>query len=186
MNLARIASHRLLLIMMMAVALFMAAAPVSPQAPDFKAMPKLQEVKDRPPAPDFSLPDPAGKKVSLKDYRGKVVFLAFWASWCEFCRDELPAIEQLYRDYKSRGLEVVAVAIKDRREDTLAFVKKSKLTYPILLDPAGDIGALYGAFATPTVYLIDRKGTVLARQWGPAGWNSPEARKLVADLLAQQ
>jgi peroxiredoxin len=75
------------------------------------------------------------------------------------------------------------VAIKDKREDTLAFVRKSKLTYPILMDPQGDIGALYGAFATPTVYLIDRKGTVLARQWGPAGWNSPAARKLIDSLV---
>lgn len=173
--------------LLLAVVFMACAGPVhAQQNPDFSAMPKLVEVKDRPPAPDFTLPDPSGKKVSLKDYRGKVVFLAFWASWCEFCRDELPAVEHLYRDYKSRGLEVVAVAIKDKREDTLAFVKKSKLTYPILLDPAGDIGALYGAFATPTVYLIDRKGTVLARQWGPAGWNSPEARKLIAELLAQQ
>ena len=174
------------LISFIAVGIFLATAPALAQAPDFKAMPKLVEVKDRPPAPDFTLPDPAGKKVSLKDYRGKVVFLAFWASWCEFCRDEQPAVEQLYRDYKSKGLEVVAVAIKDKREDTLAFVKKSKLTYPILMDPEGKIGELYGAFATPTVYLIDRKGTVLARQWGPAGWNSPGARKLIAELVEQK
>jgi peroxiredoxin len=168
-------------------ALFFAAWPLSARAaaPDFKAMPKLQELKERPLAPDFTLPDPAGKKHSIKDYRGKVVFLAFWASWCEFCREELPAVERLYREFKPRGLEVVAVAIKDKREDTLAFAKKSKLSYPILLDPEGEVGLLYGAFGTPAIYLIDRNGTVLARVWGPAGWHSPAARKLIGALLDQ-
>ena len=156
------------------------------EGPDFKAMPKLQEVKDRPAAPDFTLPDPSGKKVSIKDFRGKAVFLVFWATWCEFCREEIPAIESLYRDFKGQGLEIVAVNIKDKRDDALAFVKKHKISYPVLMDPEGDVGALYGAFATPTVYLIDRKGTVLARQWGPAGWNSPAARKVIANLVAQK
>ena len=170
-------------------AFFFAAAPVGAAAadgPDYKAMPKLQEVKEHPPAPDFTLPDSAGKSVSLKDFRGKVVFLAFWATWCEFCREEIPAVQNLYRDFKGKGLEIVAVNIKDKREDALAFIKKNKLTYPVLMDPEGEIGQLYGAFATPTVYLIDRNGAVLARQWGPAGWNSPGARKLVASLLEQK
>lgn len=178
--------NRKSLLTLIAVFLFAAAASAAAQTPDFKAMPKLQEVKDRPPAPDFTLPDPAGKKVSIKDFRGKVVFLAFWATWCEFCREEIPAIESLYRDFKGKGLEIVAVNIKDKREDALAFIKKHKLTYPVLMDPEGDVGALYGAFATPTVYLIDRKGTVLARQWGPAGWNSPNARKLIGEIVEQK
>ena len=156
------------------------------QKPDFGAMPKLQEQKDRPAAPDFTLPDPAGKKKSLKDYRGKVVMLAFWATWCEYCREEIPAIESLYRDYKGQGLVVVAINIKDKRDDALAFIKKNKITYPVLMDPEGEVGLLYGAYATPTVYLIDRKGAVLARQWGPAGWNSPAARKLIGELVEQK
>ena len=155
-------------------------------APDYKLIPKLQEIKEHPAAPDFTLPDPGGRKVSLKDYRGKVVFLNFWATWCEFCREELPAMERLYREFKDKGLEVVAVNIKDKREDALAFVKKNKLSFPIAMDPEGDIGLLYGAFATPTVYLIDRNGVVLARMWGPAGWYSPAARKLIGEIVQQK
>ena len=71
------------------------------------------------------------------------------------------------------------------RDEALALVRKNQLTYPVLMDPEGEIGLLYGAFSTPTVYLIDRKGTVLARMWGPAGWYSPEARKLIAALVEQ-
>jgi DsbE subfamily thiol:disulfide oxidoreductase len=173
--------------LLLAVVFLALAVPAqAQQKPDFSVMPKLQEQKDRPAAPDFALPDPAGKKFSLKDYRGKVVMLAFWATWCEYCREEIPAIESLYRDFKGKGLEIVAINIKDKREDALAFIKKNRISYPVLMDPEGEVGLLYGAYATPTVYLIDRKGAVLARQWGPAGWNGPEARKLIAALVEQK
>jgi DsbE subfamily thiol:disulfide oxidoreductase len=173
--------------LLLAAVFFVVTTPApAQQKPDFGAMPKLQEQKDRPAAPDFTLPDPAGTKKSLKDYRGKVVMLAFWATWCEYCREEIPAIESLYRDYKGKGLEIVAINIKDKRDDALAFIKKNKITYPVLMDPEGEVGLLYGAYATPTVYLIDRKGAVLARQWGPAGWNSPAARKLIGELVEQK
>ena len=150
---------------------------------DYKAVPKLEEIKDRPAAPDFTLPNPDGRKLALKDYRGKLVFLNFWATWCEFCRSEMPAMERLYREFKSQGFEVLAVNVKDKRSDALAFVKELKLSYTIMLDPEGEIGLLYGAFGMPTTYLIDEKGMVLARLWGPADWYSPQARGLIKSLL---
>lgn len=175
--------------LLLAVVLFPAGGALQAQAgsaPDFNAVPKLQELKDRPAAPDFTLPDPGGRKVSLKDFRGKVVFLNFWASWCESCRDEMPSMERLYQEFKGKGLEVVALNVKDKRQDALAFVKKLKLTYPVLMDPDGEVGLLYGAFGLPVTYLIDRKGIVLARLWGPADWNSPGARKLIGALVEQK
>lgn len=154
-------------------------------APDFKLIPKLQELKERPSAPDFTLPDAGGRKVSLKDFRGKVVFLNFWATWCESCREEMPSMERLYREFKGKGLEIVAVNTKDKRPAALAFVKELKLTYPILMDPEGEVGLLYGAFGLPATYLIDRKGVALARMWGPADWYSPAARNLIKSLIEQ-
>ncbi|MBI3044889.1 MAG: TlpA family protein disulfide reductase [Betaproteobacteria bacterium] len=153
---------------------------------DFKAIPKLQELKDRPAAPDFTLPAPDGRKVSLRAFRGKVVFLNFWATWCESCREEMPSMERLYREFKGKGLEIVAVNVKDKRRDALAFVKELKLSYPILMDPEGEVGLLYGAFGLPVTYLIDRKGVVLARLWGPADWSSPAARNLFKALVEQK
>lgn len=155
-------------------------------SPDFKAIPRLQELKDRPAAPDFTLPNAGGRKVSLKDYRGKVVFLNFWATWCESCRDEMPSMERLYQEFKGKGLEIVAVNVKEKRQDARAFAKQFKLTYPILLDPEGEVGLLYGAFGLPATYLIDRNGVALARMWGPADWHSPAARKLIAALVEQK
>ena len=84
-------------------ALFFSALPAA-GAPDFKTIPKLQEIKERPAAPDFMLPDPGGKTHSIKDYRGKVVFLNFWATWCESCRDEMPSMERLYREFKGKEI----------------------------------------------------------------------------------
>lgn len=161
------------------------AHAASRPAVDFGAVPKLQEQKDRPAAPDFTLISPDGKKVALKDFRGKVVFLNFWATWCESCRDEMPAMQRLYREFKGKGFEIVGVNVKDKRPDALAFYKKLQLSYPVVLDPEGEVGLLYGAFGMPTTYLIDRHGIVLARLWGPADWYSPEARNLIKTLVEQ-
>ena len=155
-------------------------------APDFKLIPKLQELKDRPSAPDFTLPGADGRKVSIRDFRGKVVFLNFWATWCESCRDEMPSMERLYREFKGKGLEIVAVNVKDKPGDALAFARDLKLSYPVLLDAEGEVGLLYGAFGLPATYLIDRKGVVLARMWGPADWSSPAARNLFKTLVEQK
>jgi DsbE subfamily thiol:disulfide oxidoreductase len=150
---------------------------------NYKAVRNLEEVKDHPAAPEFALPNPDGKKLSLKELRGKLVFLNFWASWCTPCREEMPAMERLYQEFKGNGFEIVAVNVKDTRKDALAFVKELKLTYPILLDPEGQVGQLYGAWGLPATYLIDAKGIVLARVWGPADWYGPKARNLIKSLL---
>jgi len=173
----------------LAAVFFFAAWPLetlTAGAPDYKTIPKLQEIKDRSSAPGFTLPAPGGRKISLDDYRGKVVLLNFWATWCPDCRTEMPAMDRLYRDFKGQGFEIVAVNVKDKREDALAFIKKNKISYPIMMDPEGDVGLLYGAFAMPTTYLIDRRGVVLARMWGSADWNSPAARKLIGEIVQQK
>lgn len=147
-----------------------------------KLVPNLEPLVDKPHVPDFSLPKPDGKKLRLRDFRGKVVLLNFWASWCLPCREEMPSMERLYREFKNRDFVVVAVNVKDKKKDALAFVKELRLSYPVLLDPEGEVGLLYGAWGLPTSYLIGRKGEGLARIWGPADWYSPGARKLVKAL----
>src|ERR1700749_2575828 len=95
-------------------ALCLAAGPLHAQqarkgGADYTTIPKMEEVKDHPPAPDFTLSTPDGKKVALKDYRGKVVFLNFWATWCPSCRTEMPEMNKLYQEFKGKGFEIVAV-----------------------------------------------------------------------------
>ena len=103
------------------------------------------------PTPEFTVATPDGKKISLKDFRGKIVFLNFWASWCEPCREEMPEMEKLYQEFKAKNFVVVAIAVKDRKQDTLDFVKEFKITFPIGLDPEGNAGS-YGAWGLPTTY----------------------------------
>lgn len=150
---------------------------------NFKLVPNLEPMREGGPTPDFTLPTLAREKVSLKEVRGKLVFLNFWASWCVPCREEMPAIERLYQEFKAKGLVVLAVNVKDRRKKAVEFVKELKLTYPVLFDPDGQVGLLYGAWGLPTTYLIGRDGAGLARLWGPADWYSPGARELMRTLL---
>jgi peroxiredoxin len=150
---------------------------------NFKVIPNLEPMKENALTPEFSLPDPQGKKISLKDFRGKVVFLNFWASWCVPCREEMPAMERLYQEFKEKNFVVFAVSVKDRRQDAIDFARELKLTYPVALDPEGQVGLLYGAWGLPTTYLIGQKGEGLARAWGPAEWYSPAARNLIKELL---
>ncbi len=150
---------------------------------NYKLVPNLESMKDQSPTPDFTLPSPAGKKLSLKDFRGKLVFLNFWASWCDPCREEMPAMERLYQEFKGKGFVILAVNVKDSRKDALTFIKELKLTYPVVLDPEGQVGLLYGAWGLPATYLIGPKGEGLARVWGPAEWYSPGARELMKSLL---
>jgi peroxiredoxin len=149
---------------------------------DYKAVSILQPMKDTAPTPEFNLTTPDGRKISLKDFRGKIVLLNFWASWCVPCREEMPAMEKLYQEYKQKNFVVLAVAVKDRKQDAVDFVKELKLTYPIALDPEAQVGSLYGAWGLPATYLIGPNGEGLARGWGPAEWYGNGARKLIKDL----
>jgi peroxiredoxin len=98
----------------------------------------------------------------------------------------MPSMQRLYQEVQGKGFEIVGVIVKDKRPDALAFVKKLRITYPIVLDSEGEVGLLYGAFGLPLSYLVDRKGTVLARLFGPADWYSPGARQLIKALVEEK
>lgn len=95
-------------------------------------------------------------------------------------------MERLYQEFKDEGFVILAVNVKDKRQDALEFIKELKLTYPVVLDPAGEVAVLYGAWGLPATYLIGAKGEGLARIWGPADWYSAGARALIRALLKQK
>ena len=144
----------------------------------------MQVPKDALMATDFTLDSLDGKTSSLSAYRGRFVFLNFWATWCPPCRSEMPAMQALYSRLEARGFVILAVDLAEKADTVRAYVKKNAFTFPVLLDKTGEVGGTYGAQSIPTTYLIDREGKVLARgigaQWK---WDSPEMIALFEKLL---
>ena len=142
------------------------------------------------PAPDFHAATldttvPARTK-TLADYRGQVVLLNVWATWCGPCRVEMPSIEALHRAYGPQGLHVVAVSIDDSGQEKTVrdFVRELGLTFEILHDPSGAIQKSYQTTGVPETFVIGTDGTIRKKLIGAADWNSPANRALVAQLLA--
>jgi cytochrome c biogenesis protein CcmG/thiol:disulfide interchange protein DsbE len=132
-------------------------------------------------APEFTLPNSDGQQVSLRQYRGKVVFLNFWATWCIPCREEMPAIERLHQTYQD--LAVISIDLKESAEQVKAFFQKHGLSFPALLDQSGAVFRDYLVAGMPTTYLIGRDGNLLARGVGGRDWTRAEATQLIKELL---
>lgn len=125
---------------------------------------------------------------TLADYKGDVILLNIWATWCEPCRVEMPSIEQLYRDYAPRGLRVVAISIDDPGADAAIrkFADEYKLTFEILHDSSGAIERTYQTTGVPETAVIARDGTIRKRIIGATDWSSDANRRLIDGLLAER
>ena len=137
------------------------------------------------PAPDFNLPDLNDKTVRLSDYRGKVVFLNFWATWCKPCREEMPSMEMLYKNFEGDGFVVLAVSI-DRvttKKDIPPFVKSMNLTFPILVDSWGQTDKRYKLMGVPETYIIDQQGILREKVIGPRDWTVLDNLKNITAML---
>ena len=143
---------------------------VGSQAPDFRAA-----TLDRPP-----------RTKTLADYRGQVVLLNVWATWCAPCRVEMPSMEALHKAYGPEGLKIVAVSIDDpgQEQGIRDFARELGLTFEILHDPAGKIREAYQTTGVPETFVIASDGVIRKKIIGAANWNSPANRALVAQLLA--
>lgn len=135
--------------------------------------------------PDFSLPNLDEKTVRLSDYRGKVVFLNFWATWCKPCREEMPSMEVLYRNFEKDGLVVLAVSI-DRvttKKDIPPFIKSLNLTFPVLVDSWGQTDKRYKLMGVPETYIIDQQGILREKIIGPRDWTVLDNLQTITGLL---
>jgi peroxiredoxin len=136
------------------------------------------------PAPEFTLPGLDGQMVSLSDYRGKVVVVNIWATWCPPCVDEMPSLEKLYREFKDQNFAILAVSIDSEGIEAVApFMKKNGLTFPALLDPQLTIRTTYKTTGVPETFIIDKKGILVKKVIGPLDWAGPEVRRFIRRLL---
>lgn len=137
-----------------------------------------QELKESPQegflAPNFTLSDLGGTQISLGDFKGKVVLLNFWATWCAPCKMEIPSLEKLYQLRKDKGFEILAVSVdRTSLSKVASFVTDYQMSFPVLADQRGEVGRRYWAKAIPTSFLLDKKGVIRwkvvgAREWGDA------------------
>ncbi len=137
------------------------------------------------PVPDIVLNDITGKEHRLADYRGKVVFLNFWATWCKPCQEEMPSMEVLYRNLKDKDFEILAVSM-DRvtsQGDVVPFSRNLNLTFPILLDPWGKTDGKYKLTGFPETYIIDREGRLAEKVIGPRDWTDMNNIQTIVGLL---
>lgn len=129
--------------------------------------------------------DGTKRRKTLADYKGKVVLVNVWATWCEPCRVEMPSIERLHREFGPQGLEVVAVSIDDAGTEgrVVDFVKELGLTFEVLHDPVKAITREYQITGYPETFVIARDGTIRKKVIGPDDWSSEANRALVRELL---
>lgn len=138
-------------------------------------------------APDFKLADRDGKEYTLSSFRGKVVFVNFWATWCKTCKDEMPSMQALYSYMKQRDMpfEILAISM-DRvttQKEIEPFAKGLGLTFPILLDAWGKTDGKYKLTGVPETYIIDQNGNVAEKIIGPRDWTTIEAVQKIFTLL---
>jgi len=142
------------------------------------------------PAPDFNLPTATGELKTLKDFRGKVIFLNFWGSFCAPCRKEMPSMEKLVRQYESQGMAMVAISFDPEKKDMVdfmaSFLPNDNSAMTVLWDPTSQTGKEYGTELIPETYIIDRDGRIVARFVNSYDWTRPEVKQLIEALLRDE
>jgi thiol-disulfide isomerase/thioredoxin len=133
------------------------------------------------PAPAFSLESRAGGQVSLAELKGQVVMINFWASWCGPCRQEFPALDQIYARYKPMGFALVAINVESGRADAEKFLGATPVGFPILFDPDNAVSGKYGVSAMPTTILVDRQGRV---RWQHRAYKPGDEARYIEQIRA--
>lgn len=136
-------------------------------------------------APEFELEDAAsGKRMLSSELKGKVLFINFWASWCSPCREEMPSIDKLSKDFSAnQDFILLPVLYKNAPQDAINYLKESGFNLPILIDKDGKAAISYGLRGIPETYIVDKKGIIRKKIIGPYEWDSPDVLAFIAGLL---
>lgn len=134
-------------------------------------------------APTFELEQLDGAPISLESRRGQVVLINFWATWCEPCKLEMPAMDRLYQAHRDAGFELLAISVGEEAELVRTFRDELGFSFPVLLDPDRVASTAYQTYRFPESYLIDRDGVVVERYIGPREWDHEAYRERIGRLL---
>ena len=134
-------------------------------------------------APGFSLQDEQGIGVSLGDYRGKVVLLNFWATWCPPCVQEMPSLNATHEGFRDDGFVVLGISVDEDEGQYTEFLRNAGVTFPTARDPERSVSTRYGTMKYPESFLISREGKVLRKYVGPEEWRRPEIANYIRSVL---
>ena len=126
---------------------------------------------------EITLEDPTGRPISLAEFRGKIVFINFWTTWCLACVIEMPSMEKLHQAFKDKDFVMLAINLQETASRVKQFYKEYKLTFTTLLDTTGDVGAGLGIRSIPTTFILDKNGRIIGKALGPREW---EGKKSIA------
>jgi peroxiredoxin len=165
---------------LLATGYWLLAATANAQPPSPYAVEKLSGQK----APDFVLKDINGNPVSLSSFKGKVVLLNFWATWCPPCRAEIPSMNKLQQMLKNKGLVILAVSTDRAVVDVKDFIKNNPIAFTVVVDYNLTVSrSLYKVFMVPTTFIIDKKGVIVEKYFGEQDWTDPDIIKEIEALL---
>jgi len=155
-------------------------------AEDFFQKIGAKQIKDNKGAPNFCLEDLNGRKVELRNFKGKVIFLNFWATWCGPCKEEMPSMEWLWQRFKDKDFVFLSVSVDyEGVRPVREFIAKHRYTFHVLVDPKCQALDLYDVKGIPTTFIIDKKGRMRARAVSPRDWKNPDASALLNLLLRE-
>lgn len=137
-------------------------------------------------APDFILTDIHGKNLSLSSLKGRTVIINFWATWCPPCRAEMPSLNRLYKEYRTRGLVVLAISTDTSANVVKGYLNKNPFDFTILLDTDNKVSRQFRVFSIPTSFLIDKNSVIIQRYIGEEDWEAPEIKSKVKEALGIQ
>lgn len=173
MNVVKSCSSLLLLVLLLASGFASAARPLTPIDPPREAA-------------TFTLRDTLGNPVSLADYRGKVVVINFWATWCPPCRREMPSLNRAAAWLKQYDIELLAINSGEQPERVEKFLRERTLDFPVVLDPNSDVSAEWKATRLPMTYVVDPEGRLVYRALGSREWDAPELLEPIRSLALQR
>jgi len=133
-------------------------------------------------APRFILPSLSRGTIGLSDFRGQVIVLNFWATWCPPCIEETPSLENFAVEMREKGVTVIGVSVDEDRTAVQKFVERFRVSYPIALDSNQTVATRYGTFKFPETYIIDRNGKVVEKVIGAINWQDPRMLSFIQDL----
>jgi peroxiredoxin len=133
--------------------------------------------------PDFQLMDLEGRKIQLSAYRGKVVVLNFWATWCPPCVEEMPSLNRLQETFGSQGVVVLAVSVDEDEQALRRFVAERQLRMVVARDPSRGVSARYQTFQFPETYILDRDGRLERKIVGAADWSDPRLTSFFKEAI---